>query len=75
MCMYACTYVGRYLYMCVCIYLNIGRPQTRWSHGISNANAVLSARSVSARGSNALSLSTQLREAITFIRNSVVSSD
>ena len=49
--------------------LNIGRPQTRWSHGVANAHAAINARTSHARGSNALSLSTRLREAIGFVRN------
>ena len=52
--------------------LNIGRPQTRWGHGLANANAALNARASHAHGTNSLSLSTRLREAIGYIRNSVI---
>ena len=52
--------------------LNIGRPQTRWAHGIVNAQAAINARTNHTRGSNSLSLSTRLREAIGFLRNSII---
>ena len=52
--------------------LNIGRPQVRWAHGVANANAALNARPCQSRGSNSLSLSTRLREAISFVRNSIL---
>jgi len=38
--------------------LNIGRPQTRWDEGVSNARRILASRTHSTRGDNALSIGT-----------------
>ena len=48
--------------------LNNGRPQTRWEERLVVAKAVLEGRSLAERGSNALSIGTIVREAVTAAR-------
>ena len=55
--------------------LNIGRPQTRWTSGVENAQVALSARPSHTRGGNSLSLSTGLREALNHVRRSILPQD
>ena len=43
---------------------NVGRPQTRWEEGVSLANEVASARAISLRGNNAVSIGTRIRNAL-----------
>ena len=44
--------------------LNIGRPQPRWQDGCDIARSVLSARSISLKGSNAWTVGTIIKESI-----------
>ena len=46
---------------------NIGRPQVRWSDGVELATHIFETRNVSAQGSNAVTVSTRTREALTFL--------
>ena len=48
-----------------------GRPQPRWEEGITLAKSVVQARSMSQKGSNALSVGTRIREALFSIRSAV----
>ena len=48
-----------------------GRPQPRWEEGITLAKSVVQARSLSQKGSNALSGGTRIREALFSIRSAV----
>ena len=49
--------------------LNIGRPQVRWTDGVECAKCVCDTRSVSTKGSNALSISIRIRDAIKELTN------
>ena len=49
--------------------LNIGRPQVRWTDGVECAKCVCDTRSVSTKGSNALSISIRIRDTITKLTN------
>ena len=40
------------------------RPRVRWADGVEGAGGVLQSRRVAARGSNALTTATRLREAV-----------
>ena len=47
--------------------LNLGRPQTRWADGVMLAAHIFGTRSTNLRGQNATTVSTRIREALTFI--------
>ena len=51
--------------------LNIGRPQVRWSDGLSVAASVCESRSETQRGANSLSIATRIREALSVLREPV----
>jgi len=51
--------------------LNIGRPQVRWTDGLSVALEVVKVRQESLKGNNALSISTRIREALSELRISL----
>ena len=51
--------------------LNIGRAQVRWIDGVRVAETVVESRSTSVKGSNALSISSRIRESIKELRDSV----
>ena len=50
---------------------NIGRPQVRWADGLIFAEEIITGRSMSQDGSNALSIGTAMREAMIAARNFV----
>ena len=54
--------------------LNIGRPQVRWSDGLSVAASVSEGRSETERGANSLSIATRIREALSALRQPVAPS-
>ena len=51
--------------------LNIGRPQVRWSDGLSVAASVCEGRAETQRGANSLSIATRIREALSVLREPV----
>ena len=51
--------------------LNIGRPQVRWTDGLSVALEVVKVRQESLKGNNALSISSRIREALLELRISL----
>ena len=53
--------------------LNIGRPQVRWSDGLSVAASVCEGRSESQRGANSLSIATRIRDALSALHEPVAS--
>jgi len=55
--------------------LNIGRPQVRWCDGLGVAKHVLEGRQESLKGSNALSISVRIREALILYRVNSVAED
>ena len=54
--------------------LNIGRPQVRWTAGLSVAHEVVKVRQESLKGNNALSISSRIREALLELRISLTDS-
>ena len=52
--------------------LNIGRPQVRWSDGLDVARSLCEIRSESVKGSNALSIGTRIREALSGLRDTAL---
>jgi hypothetical protein len=54
--------------------LNIGRPQVRWSDGLSVAASVSEGRSETQRGANSLSIAARIREALSALRQPVAPS-
>ena len=48
---------------------NDGKPQPRWNAGIELARAYLQSRGICQRNSNAISVSSRIREAVTYIRD------
>ena len=55
--------------------LIIGRPQVRWCDGLGVAKHVLEGRQESLKGSNALSISVRIREALILYRVNSVAED
>ena len=51
--------------------LNIGRPQVRWEHGVDLAREVLQSRDVSLKGSNAMTIGTRIRNALSSLATAV----
>ena len=42
---------------------NIGRPQTRWAHGVVLAKEVMAGRTITEKGNNAMTIGTRIRNA------------